>query len=60
MKCCICGHEIPLVGSWDGGNNAEPVVENGRCCNECNNAVVIPARIMEYRQAQAEKPKRDS
>lgn len=26
------------------GNNAEPV-NGGRCCNECNATVVLPARI---------------
>lgn len=26
------------------GNNAEPV-NSGRCCDDCNQAVVIPARI---------------
>lgn len=27
------------------GNNAEPVNE-GRCCDYCNDTVVIPARLM--------------
>ena len=45
MKCCICEEEIPVVGTWDGGNNAEPVVEDGRCCDACNCGVVIPARL---------------
>jgi hypothetical protein len=27
------------------GNNAEPV-NSGRCCDECNDMVVIPVRIM--------------
>jgi hypothetical protein len=29
---------------WEGGNNAEPI-NDGRCCNQCNMTVVIPARI---------------
>jgi len=37
--CSICKTEC--VG-W--GNNAWPV-NDGRCCNECNDNVVIPARI---------------
>ena len=45
MKCCICDKEIPVVGGWAGGNNAEPVVKDGRCCNECNALVVLPARL---------------
>ena len=49
-RCSICdGHIEPLrndVGEvvWEGGNNAEPV-NDGRCCNDCNMTVVIPARI---------------
>lgn len=42
MNCVLCGDEI--VGF---GNNPEPVAsfEEGKCCNRCNNTVVIPARI---------------
>lgn len=50
MECCICHNEIEKKYHdgkmyWDGGNNAEPVVEDGRCCDYCNATVVIPARI---------------
>lgn len=51
MQCSICYKEIPKqytpegVMYWDKGNNAEPVVKEGRCCDECNNTVVIPARM---------------
>lgn len=38
-KCCICGANY---GGY--GNNAEPVA-SGRCCNDCNAEVIIPARI---------------
>lgn len=44
MLCSICFTEIPPVGTWTDGNNAEPV-NTGRCCNECDNNVVIPARL---------------
>jgi hypothetical protein len=47
MKCSICKGEIeknPLNG-WDQGNNAEPVVYDGRCCGDCDNEVVIPCRL---------------
>jgi hypothetical protein len=44
MKCCICKKEIPVVNGWDEGNNAEPV-KKGRCCDECNEQHVIPARL---------------
>ena len=41
--CCICG-EI-----YKGfGNNPAPVKYKGRCCNHCNNSVVIPTRIKMY------------
>jgi len=51
MKCCLCGGEIEKELDtngkvfWDSGNNAEPLVRNGRCCNDCNATKVIPARI---------------
>lgn len=44
MLCSICFSEIPAIGSWTEGNNAEPV-NMGRCCNDCNDRVVIPARL---------------
>jgi len=50
MKCSICKDEIETqvdeTGKvlWDEGNNAEPINE-GRCCNDCNMTVVIPARM---------------
>lgn len=46
MKCCLCGEEIKPVGDWTQGNNAEPV-SSGRCCNDCNAHVVVPARLAE-------------
>lgn len=54
MKCCICEEEIiPLMKDgkvvWDQGNNAEPVVEGGRCCDTCNWVKVIPARLRRAR-----------
>lgn len=39
-KCCFCGKELSKHG-----NDAWPLDENGRCCNECNYKHVIPARI---------------
>lgn len=41
--CCICGKKFT---GW--GNNPYPVVktEGARCCDECNDEKVIPARIM--------------
>ena len=40
--CSICGEVYKGFG-----NNAEPV-NSGRCCDECNSAVVIPARVHEF------------
>ena len=37
--CSICGEEY---NHW--GNNAYPI-NNGRCCDKCDEAVVIPERI---------------
>jgi hypothetical protein len=39
-KCVICGTEIE---GW--GNNPSPIKNEGLCCDRCNNAIVIPARI---------------
>ena len=44
MLCSICFNDIPSVNGWDSGNNAAPV-NHGRCCNECDNTIVLPARI---------------
>ena len=38
---CICGRE-----STGFGNNPVPIVDNGKCCDECNIKVVIPSRIV--------------
>lgn len=44
MRCSICGDDV----NDEFGNNAEPV-NKGRCCDYCNNEVVIPARLLIYR-----------
>ena len=40
MNCSICNNKI----DDKFGHNAEPV-NNGRCCNDCNYTVVLPARV---------------
>lgn len=42
--CCFCGQTF--VGY---GNNPKPVVnaDFARCCDKCNEAKVIPARILQ-------------
>jgi len=45
MKCSICGKEIEAnAWGYDQGNNAQPI-NDGRCCEECNNTKVIPERL---------------
>jgi len=51
MKCSICFGEIAKVGTWDKGNNAQPV-NNGRCCDSCNVNIVVPARMAERRNKE--------
>ena len=48
--CCLCGKEITHIGYDEGeylGNNPHPLSENedDRCCDECNETKVIPARL---------------
>ena len=44
LYCSICSAEIMPEGTWKLGHNAEPI-NDGRCCRECNDFVVLPARI---------------
>jgi DNA-directed RNA polymerase subunit RPC12/RpoP len=39
-KCVICGKEFSGYG-----NNPWPVKSRGKCCDECNLNIVIPARL---------------
>jgi hypothetical protein len=41
-RCSICSE-------WYAGfgNNAEPV-DDGRCCDDCNNSKVLPARVAQW------------
>jgi len=57
-QCSICGCEIqkhPLSG-WAHGNNAQPL-NDGRCCDECDNTIVIPSRIVLLRRRQGDFPR---
>ena len=47
MKCSICGNIITGRHGWDGSHNADPI-NDGRCCDQCNQTVVIPARLREW------------
>lgn len=39
-ECVICGKEFAGYG-----NNPWPVAKTGKCCDECNFDVVLPARL---------------
>jgi hypothetical protein len=45
-KCCFCGEKYDHYG-----NSAEPVIEDGRCCDSCNWTVVVPVRFREFQEA---------
>jgi len=53
LICSICNKPIPAKGSWKLGNNAEPI-NSGRCCDQCDNDIVIPRRILQLRKARYE------
>tara|TARA_Y100001951_G_C11195117_1_gene213824 strand:- start:383 stop:595 length:213 start_codon:yes stop_codon:yes gene_type:complete len=45
MICVICNDPITTdPNGWDGGHNAQPIAE-GKCCADCNDRVVIVARL---------------
>lgn len=51
MKCDICKKTVKTqLNGWAYGNNAEPVVPYGRCCDECNQVYVVPARLLELQK----------
>ena len=53
--CCICGE--PLNGY---GNNPVPYKEEGRCCDACNIKFVIPARLAQMYNQEAEKEDKEN
>lgn len=44
MKCCFCKKD---AGEY--GNNANPIMD-ARCCDACNEEIVIPFRLMKMHQ----------
>jgi hypothetical protein len=42
MVCVLCGIELP-----GKGNNPLPLAHDGRCCDECDDLKVTPARLIE-------------
>jgi len=47
--CSICQRKFA-----EFGNSAQPV-NDGRCCNRCNDVVVIPARIRAMRRERGKR-----
>jgi hypothetical protein len=60
--CCFCGNEC----DDKYGNNPFPSADSGRCCDNCNASVVLPARFnglfkslaKKMEEDEAEKPKK--
>lgn len=44
QECSICGKEYKGFG-----NNAQPI-NDGRCCDECNNTIVLERRLRDMRR----------
>jgi hypothetical protein len=58
MKCCLCDKQIETVMGVSEGHNAQPLAE-GRCCSECNDFDVLPARMQGlFQRIKAEKQPR--
>ena len=56
QECVICGKEFTGYG-----NNPWPAAKYGRCCDDCNFSVVLPARLKGVKETNAEtKPVKDS
>jgi hypothetical protein len=59
MRCSICQHVVSTETCFDDwtlkyGNNAAPV-NDGKCCDICNERVVVPARLVRVALAHKEK-----
>ena len=50
FTCCLCGKKFEGYG-----NNPWPLKQSGRCCDDCNEAEVIPARIYLARENKGGK-----
>ena len=53
LICCLCGE---VIEDYMESHNPEPLCEsvNDRCCNLCNDFVVIPARMEQMLSANKE------
>lgn len=55
--CCFCGKTYTNYGNstwgcWSREEEMMGVGEKQRCCNECNETVVIPSRVMLMRKRE--------
>ena len=41
FTCCFCGNKFPEKEA----NNAAPVIDNAKCCKDCNLKYVFPIRF---------------
>ena len=58
MKCILCKYEIEVeISGWSEGHNAQPLAE-GRCCSDCNEFDVLPARIQQVKYSSLYRPLR--
>lgn len=59
IPCCICNRDIEHKKDengnvyWSQGHNAQPIMQ-GRCCDRCNNYIVVASRIEEFLARQRE------
>jgi hypothetical protein len=52
IECCVfCGAPIPHVTQQ---HNPRPAADEGHCCGMCNDLIVIPERIAQYRNVGEE------
>lgn len=58
VTCCICGADIKSEHGWDGTHNPWPIDhEDGeRCCERCNNELVVPVRIKMHYLRKQQRP----
>lgn len=65
MNCSICQKPIEAHTDnngevyWAHGHNAQPV-NDGRCCDTCNDLIVIPARIQQMLNHEDQKEVQDA
>lgn len=59
MDCVLCKKKILPIGKWEGGHNAMPL-KAGRCCGNCNNTKVIPARIGDLQERKEDGKRKKS